>query len=238
MGEPQLYPISIAMDNQQNLNTRRNFIGKLAAGAAALSLAPILSAYKPESTISNKAALRSEAEEWIDKIKGKHKMVFDITRVSDGHYLFSMDAFLSTNNDTGTPDDELGVVGVLRSGGIALALKDEMWEKFKLGEMLKITDPLTKAPAIRNMFWKPKEGDDCYPDKSIDKLMKHGVLFGVCEKALGGWSEKIAADMKLKDHEVKKELKENILHDIQLVPSGVWALGRAQEKGCTYCYAG
>jgi len=29
-----------------------------------------------------------------------------------------------------------------------------------------------------------------------------------------------------------------VLPDIQIVPSGVWALGRAQEKGCGYIFAG
>jgi intracellular sulfur oxidation DsrE/DsrF family protein len=29
-----------------------------------------------------------------------------------------------------------------------------------------------------------------------------------------------------------------LLPGVQVVPSGVWAVGRAQEKGCGYCYAG
>jgi len=29
-----------------------------------------------------------------------------------------------------------------------------------------------------------------------------------------------------------------VLPDIQIVPSGVWALGRAQQKGCGYIFAG
>jgi len=37
---------------------------------------------------------------------------------------------------------------------------------------------------------------------------------------------------------VKKEWLGAVLPNIQVVPSGVWALGRAQEHGCTYCFAG
>jgi hypothetical protein len=44
--------------------------------------------------------------------------------------------------------------------------------------------------------------------------------------------------MKMDVETVKKEWTAGILPNIQLVPSGVWALGRAQEKGCTYCFAG
>ena len=29
-----------------------------------------------------------------------------------------------------------------------------------------------------------------------------------------------------------------LLPDVQLVPSGVWALGRAQDNGCGYIFAG
>jgi intracellular sulfur oxidation DsrE/DsrF family protein len=38
--------------------------------------------------------------------------------------------------------------------------------------------------------------------------------------------------------EVKKEWIAGLLPGIQVMPSGVWAVGRAQEHGCTYCYAG
>jgi hypothetical protein len=37
---------------------------------------------------------------------------------------------------------------------------------------------------------------------------------------------------------VKKDWISGILPGIQLVPSGVMAVNRTQEKGCTYCYAG
>jgi len=38
--------------------------------------------------------------------------------------------------------------------------------------------------------------------------------------------------------EVKKDWVSGILPGIQVVPSGVLAVNRAQEQGCTYCYAG
>jgi hypothetical protein len=37
---------------------------------------------------------------------------------------------------------------------------------------------------------------------------------------------------------VKKDFLANILPGIQPVPSGVWALGRAQEKKCAYIFCG
>jgi intracellular sulfur oxidation DsrE/DsrF family protein len=37
---------------------------------------------------------------------------------------------------------------------------------------------------------------------------------------------------------VKKELVDNLFPGIQVVPSGVMAVGRTQEKGCAYCFTG
>jgi hypothetical protein len=44
--------------------------------------------------------------------------------------------------------------------------------------------------------------------------------------------------MKLDPAEVRKDWVSGVLPGIQLVPSGVWALGRAQEKQCGYIFAG
>ena len=58
---------------------RREFLGTLAAGAAALGLsalsAPLQLDAKPLSPPSD----YSELESWFDKINGKHRMVFDAT---------------------------------------------------------------------------------------------------------------------------------------------------------------
>jgi intracellular sulfur oxidation DsrE/DsrF family protein len=42
----------------------------------------------------------------------------------------------------------------------------------------------------------------------------------------------------LKADEVYKDFMGGILPGVQVVPSGVWAVGRAQEHGCAYCFAG
>jgi intracellular sulfur oxidation DsrE/DsrF family protein len=38
--------------------------------------------------------------------------------------------------------------------------------------------------------------------------------------------------------DVMKDFKANLIPGVQIVPSGVWAVGRAQEHGCKYCFAG
>ena len=48
----------------------------------------------------------------------------------------------------------------------------------------------------------------------------------------------VASKMNLDSDEVYKEMVDGILPGIQLVPSGVWALGRAQNENCAYIFAG
>ena len=47
-----------------------------------------------------------------------------------------------------------------------------------------------------------------------------------------------AKSMKLDPTEVYNDWVNGLLPSVQLVPSGVWALGRAQENGCGYILAG
>ena len=63
-------------------------------------------------------------------------------------------------------------------------------------------------------------------------------MFCVCNAALTVYSAAAAMQMGLKGEDVKKDWTSGLLPGIQVVPSGVWALGRAQEKGCSYIFAG
>jgi intracellular sulfur oxidation DsrE/DsrF family protein len=71
----------------------------------------------------------------------------------------------------------------------------------------------------------------------IDQLQKDGVMFAVCGMAIQVYSAVIAGIVKGDAAEIKKEWLANILPGVQVVPSGVWALGRAQEHGCGYIKA-
>ena len=74
--------------------------------------------------------------------------------------------------------------------------------------------------------------------EGLKKLQERGVMVCVCDMAMTVYSSFAAKDMNAKPEEVKAEWVKGLLPGMQLVPSGVWAVGRAQEKGCAYCYAG
>lgn len=127
---------------------------------------------------------------------------------------------------------------MLRHGAIPLGLQSGMWAKYKLGETFKITDPATKAAALRNRFTGVKPGELLLPGMAIDELAAKGVLFGICNVALTVFSGMVAKNMGLQADAVKQEWVANLVPAVQVVPSGVIAVNRAQERGCAYCFAG
>ena len=146
-----------------------------------------------------------------------------------------------TNEATGASEKDCTAVVVLRHAAFLYALQDDMWAKYKLGEMQKVNDPETKAAAVRNPFWKPKSDDFSAPGLGtitlgIPELQSMGVMYCVCGMALTVYSTVVAGQTNQKPEDVKKEWIANLIPGIPVMPSGVWAVGRAQEHGCGYCY--
>jgi len=217
---------------------RRNFLEKLALGAgAAVAIPTLLSPF--DALASFNPAVAAEADEWFKKVKGKHKIIFDATEPHNGFPVAWPFVFYKTNNATGTMDNDMTAVVVLRHSAIPLAMEDTAWEKYKFGDMFHINDSNTSAPAVKNIYATTSEpmfkmlGID-----GIKGLMARGVMFCVCDVALTVYSGFAAKAINGNPDEVKKDWVNALIPGVQIVPSGVWAVGRAQEKGCAYCFAG
>lgn len=136
-------------------------------------------------------------------------------------------------------DDDITAMTVLRHSGIVFAFNSSLWEKYKLGELVGFNDNKTGKPSLRNTVYEPEAGDlPLPPIQGIKDLQKRGSLFCVCDLATQVYSSAIASKEGLNPDLVYKEMVEGILPEIKLVPSGVWALGRAQNNGCAYIFAG
>lgn len=220
---------------------RRGFLGQMAAGAATLVALNLPFHAAAAGPLAANLPGPTEPDAWFSQLKGKHRMVLDVPRPNEIMPFAWPKVFLLTNAATGTPEKETNVVVVLRHEGIPYAFEDRIWEKYKFGEAFKIMDPKTKAPSVRNPFWKPATGDFNIPgignvEIGIDQLQSSGVLFCVCDMAMTVYSAALASGAD--PATVKKEWMSGLLPGIAPMPSGIWALGRAQEHGCTYCFAG
>lgn len=233
MNLKQMNPI---MKQTEKDNSRRKFIGQVFAGTA-VGLSTFSVPFVSKGAISG--GDNGDADSWFKNAKGKHRIIYDATEPHDGFAVIWSWVFYLTNNNTGTPDNDMTAMVVLRHNAIPLAMEDRLWEKYKFGEMFKVTDSTTKAPAIRNPYYVPGEGD--FPVPGIDgikRLQERGAMFCVCDMALTVYSQFAAKAAGLDPVETKKDWVSGIHPGIQIVPSGVWAVGRAQENGFAYCYAG
>ena len=217
---------------------RRSFLGTLAVGTAALAAGGVAlggGARLAEAATSD----ASPDDAWLGRLTGKHRQYFDAVSLNDGFPLgFAMN-FLTLNNEAyNIPDKQLTAVVGLRHFAIPMAFTDDIWARYKLGEFSKFNDPATTAPATRNIFYHAHDGDLIFPDMAIEKLQARGTIFTVCNMALGVLSGMTSQNAGVTPEVAKREWVAGLIPGMTLVPAGVLAVNRAQEKGCSYCYAG
>jgi hypothetical protein len=205
---------------------RRGFFRRL-GGAMALGLAGLAS--KPLSAQTSTAA--ADGPNWPGNLQGRHRQVVDAYAANAGFPLAFAYTFL-------VPNESAVAVVVLRHEAFPIALGNAMWEKYKIGAALKIIDPETQAPAIKNPFLHPKPGVLLVDDFALDRLLARGVVFGACNIALHVQSKMLAGNASVSAEEAAKEWTANVVPGITIIPSGTWGVNRAQEAGCTYCAGG
>lgn len=113
-------------------------------------------------------------------------------------------------------------------------LGDAVWEKFPVGEDTKMNDR-DGAPYRRNPFYRPRPGASAESAATkLESLQKRGVILLVCNIALNNRIRGLAERTKRDVAEVKKEVFANLVPGTAVMPSGVFALMRAQNAGCAY----
>ena len=221
-------------DRSVSASPRRSFLERLAVGALALAAVP--------STVRASGAPDSSAagEPWLSGLATtKHKQVFDATSHNSGFPMIFAGNYVNTMMQAYAlkPKDVRALI-VLRHFAAPLAVSDAIWAKFQLGAMIGVNDPATKAPATRNIFVNSRAGDMMNPAQSLDKVIAAGATVVVCNMALTVLSQMASQAAGMKPDEALAEWKAALVAGVAVVPSGVLAVGRAQEAGCGYCFAG
>jgi hypothetical protein len=224
------------MKTQSN-NSRRQFLGALALGATASTISVLTNPiYAKLPTFEGKTL--NETENWFDNIKGSHRVVYDGSTPHAGFPVLWNFAFYLTNNGTGSGDDDITAMTVLRHKGLALSFEDRIWKKYPIGEVFNVKKA-DGTPYKRNPYYEPQDGDFPIPGvDGIKRLQERGAMFCACDLATKVYSGKVAEKMGLDPIEVYNDWVSGVLPGVELVPSGVWALERAQKHGCGYIFAG
>lgn len=218
---------------------RRQFMRNVGAGAMAIAAGAAGLRLEAEEPDVDEVQTSPFDETWLTRLNGKHKQFFDATSVNESFPLVFAMAFLDANRSAyNLPDGQVTAVVGSRHMAVPFVLNDDIWSRYKVGEFFKIADPQTHAPATRNVFAHVRPGDLPFPGSSVNELQARGVTFTACNVAitvLGGMAAKAAGLPPEKAHD---EWVAGLLPGVVLVPAGVIAVNRAQERGCTYCYAG
>jgi hypothetical protein len=211
---------------------RRGFLTRIAAGAGALIAGRAATA---SAELSHLAAPADE--QWLSRIKGKHRQVVDCISHNGGFGLaYGLNFIDSTKQVLDLPETDFTSVIVYRHMAMPLALNDAMWQKYHIGEVLGITDPATNAPAMRNIHHSQVVGR---PGATYEQIMTtRPVIVTACNMALRAISGMAAPKASVTGDQAAAEWTANLLPGVVLLPSGVYALHRAQQTGCTYCNGG
>ena len=162
---------------------------------------------------------------WLGSLtEAKYRAVFNATDVSDGVVLDYASSFMEGFREAHATDDrDTRAVVVFRRMGTPIAFGDAVWERYAVGESAHITDPATRAPARRNPF-----------AVRLDAMRRRGMISLVCNVAMGNWSRTLAEKTQQDPDAVRRDVAANLVSGAILVPSGVYALIRAQNAGCAY----
>lgn len=224
--------------------TRREFLDRLAVGAAALGGLPMAlgAATWPRD---DAPAPRAGAEwdvSWASRLRGKHKVVFDVPEVESGYGVWRASIWAKQYQDVlGTPARDLAAAVVLRHNGIVLAMRQPYWDEYGVGKERQVTHPVTSEPTDRNpVLLSSRRGE--VPAEldpvALDQFLARGGVALACDLALQEYiMQPIQKKHGVSAEEARKRALALMVPGVILQPSGIFAVVLAQEAGCSYVRA-
>jgi len=128
-----------------------------------------------------------------------------------------------------------------------LNFDDSMWAKYRLGEWLKVNDPQTGKPAVRNPYFAkkpvtstdPEDRASVFQDTSIESLQGRGVKLLSCHNSTQAQAHELVEQYSLKQpaEEITRDLQAHTLPGVLIVPAMVATISLLQAEG-RYTYIG
>jgi len=223
----------------ENLHPRRSFLTRLNTGLASLAAtAGVAMAAKKAPEASRWQPARHEKDDWLDENAAKHRLLFDSINFDGlGEALaFASNIFVTNELDYGMKDHDLAVVVVLRHRSALFGYNDAMWAKYgePMAKRARLEDPKTKQAPVLNIYNAAAYGDVLMSRGiTLSGLAAKGVQFAVCNMSTHAFADVIAKAVGGKGDDIYNELKANLIQNARLVPAGIVAVNRAQERGYT-----
>ena len=175
------------------------------------------------------------------------KQLYDIVQIGDGKFLSNIkNSFNGLHFGFGIPERQIKIAAALHGPANLLNYDDYIWEKYQIGEWLEVTDPVTRKPAVKNLFYKSKIGlkqgsagrnpddpESLYQDTSMQALQSRGAQFLSCHTALEEQARALISRNKLSQspEDVVKDMLAHTLPEVLVVASMVGAIALLQAEG-------
>jgi intracellular sulfur oxidation DsrE/DsrF family protein len=224
----------------QSSMARRLFLTRLGVGAGVVGVGVISSPAANAQGAADAAwrPARHPQDDWYDKIPGVHRFLFDTSSAdSMGWSLQFATNYFKANQDVyGLKESDLAVIIVARHKSTSFAYNDSIWAKYgkQLSEQAEFVDPKTKEPPKINVYGPAGETAQA---GRMEALIKMGAQFAVCSMSTRGIATRIAKANGLEVNSVVKEITSNLIGNSHMVPAGILAVNRAQERGYSFIYS-
>jgi hypothetical protein len=227
--------------------SRRLFLSSAAAGVAAMG---VLGSTQPAA----EAQLVYTTSDWnvsefrkIVNDPARIKQVYDVVAIGDGKFLNNIKNSLNgLHFGFGIPDDQIKITAALHGPTNMLNFDDFIWRKYQIGAWLKVNDPGTGQPALKNPFYPSKAGatlkyastdpdsrESIYQDTSIQALQHRGVKFLSCHTATEEQVRGLIKHNHLTEQpeQIVKEMLAHTIPGVLVVASMVAAIALLQAEG-------
>jgi hypothetical protein len=227
--------------------TRRSFVSSAAAGMTALGLFSGMSEPAEAQLVWNASDWKMAEFQKLVHHPARIKQVWDIVEIGDGKFLSNIkNALNGLHFGYGVPTEQIKLAAALHGPANMLNYDDYVWSKYQIGEWLKVVDPATRKPAVKNIFYCSKNGvqkesvskdpndrDSLFQDTSIEALQARGVQFMSCHTATEEQARALVQRNKLSQspEEIVKDMLAHTQPRVLVNASMVSAIALMQAEG-------
>jgi intracellular sulfur oxidation DsrE/DsrF family protein len=213
---------------------RRGFLVRLSQATAAVTALLADSRRLEAASVPATGSPGADPDAWIARLKGQQKVMIHVHQYFSTGLVDARNMLANARDKYGVPESENSIAVITHGPAIQGLFRDDVWQKLALGEFYKVSDPKTGAPATRNMYLTPQDGEP--PDAAVLDLMKRGVTFVVCNVAVTNLSKRLGQARSLAPEALHDELAAGLVEGAVLVPDVFVSMQRAQRRGVAYIF--
>lgn len=226
--------------------SRRSFLSGL-SGAAALSVAAGNGTAAEGQLVWKTADWKVADFQSLVHHPARVKQVYDVVQINQGKFLNNVKNSLNgLEFGFGVPREQIKIAVAMHGPTNMMNYDDFIWNKYQIGAWLKIEDPTTGMPAVRNIFEKSTKADgkafhasdpsiegSIYQDTSMETLRQRGVQFMSCHTATEEQARALihARGLTQSPEEITREMLAHRIEGTLVVPAMVAAIALLQTDG-------